>query len=58
MMTGQILGGASPMAAIEYQICIMICIFVAMVIASILNIYLSLPLAFDQYKRLKHDIFK
>jgi putative ABC transport system permease protein len=58
MMTGQILGGASPLAAIEYQICIMMCIFVAMVIASTLNIYLSLPLAFDQYKRLKPGIFK
>ncbi|VGO12294.1 putative iron export permease protein FetB [Pontiella desulfatans] len=58
MMTGQILGGAMPMAAIKYQIGIMICIFTAMVIAAMVNILLSLPVAFDDYQRLKTDIFQ
>ncbi|HEY5621299.1 MAG TPA: ABC transporter permease [Pontiella sp.] len=57
MMTGQILGGAMPMEAIKYQIGIMICIFTAMVVAATLNILLSLPAAFDDYQRLKPEIF-
>jgi putative ABC transport system permease protein len=58
MMTGQILGGAMPMEAIKYQIGIMICIFVAMVTAALLNILLSLPVAFDDHQRLKQEIFQ
>lgn len=58
MMTGQILGGAMPMAAIKYQIGIMICIFTAMVIAALVNILLSLPVAFDDHQRLRQDIFQ
>ncbi len=58
MMTGQILGGAMPMEAIKYQIGIMICIFTAMVLAALLNILLSLPVAFDDYQRLKQNIFQ
>jgi putative ABC transport system permease protein len=57
MMTGQILGGAMPITAIKYQIGIMICIFVAMAIAALLNILLSLPIAFDDHQRLNQDIF-
>lgn len=58
MMTGQILGGAMPMPAIKYQIGIMICIFTAMVIAALVNILLSLPVAFDDHQRLKPEIFQ
>lgn len=58
MMTGQILGGAMPMAAIKYQIGIMICIFTAMVIAALVNILLSLPVAFDDHQRLRQEIFQ
>jgi len=58
MMTGQILGGAMPVEAIKYQIGIMICIFTAMVIAAMLNILLSLPVAFDDHQRLNADIFR
>ncbi|MEI6890987.1 MAG: ABC transporter permease [Pontiella sp.] len=58
MMTGQILGGAMPMAAIKYQIGIMLGIFVAMVIAAVLNILLSLRVAFDDFQRLKPEIFQ
>ena len=57
MMTGQILGGALPMAAIKYQIGIMFCIFTAMVIAAMVNILLSLPVAFDDHQRLKPEVF-
>ena len=57
MMTGQILGGAMPVEAIKYQVGIMICIFTSMVIAAIVNILLSLPIAFDEYQRLKTSIF-
>ncbi len=56
MMTGQILGGALPMEAIKYQIGIMICIFTSMVLAAIVNIQLSLSVAFDDQQRLKQDI--
>jgi putative ABC transport system permease protein len=58
MMTGQILGGAMPMQAIKYQIGIMVCIFTAMVLASLINILLSLPIAFDDHQRLEQDIFQ
>jgi putative ABC transport system permease protein len=57
MMTGQILGGAMPMESIKYQIGIMICIFTSMVIAALVNILLSLSIAFDDHQRLKPDIF-
>lgn len=57
MMTGQILGGAMPITAIKYQIGIMICIFVAMSIAALMNILLSLSVAFDDYQRLRPEIF-
>jgi putative ABC transport system permease protein len=57
MMTGQILGGASPATAIKYQIGIMICIFTAMVVASLVNILLSLSIAFDSHQRLKLGVF-
>jgi putative ABC transport system permease protein len=57
MMTGQILGGAMPMEAIQYQIGIMICIFTAMVLAAPINILLSLPIAFDDHQRLQAEIF-
>jgi putative ABC transport system permease protein len=58
MMTGQILGGAMPQEAIKYQIAIMICIFSAMMISSSANIFLSLPVAFDKFHRLKKKIFR
>ncbi|GAM66676.1 ybbM seven transmembrane helix protein [Vibrio sp. JCM 19236] len=42
MMTGQILGGASPMVAIKYQLMIMIAIFVVMNISVTISLQLSL----------------
>lgn len=58
MMTGQILGGSSPMVAISYQIAIMIMIFVSMTLSTFLNLHLSKFFAFDSFGMLKEDIFK
>ncbi|MCP3968572.1 MAG: ABC transporter permease [Lentisphaerae bacterium] len=57
MMTGQILGGASPTTAIKYQIAIMICIFCSMLVSSALNILFTRKYAFDEYGMLRQDIF-
>lgn len=58
MMTGVILGGASPMIAIKYQIAIMIAIFSSTAISAILAIFFSLGISFDEYGILKAIIFK
>jgi len=57
MMTGQILGGAVPVVAIQYQIGIMICIFTVMTLSSYLNIKLTTTRAFDEYGMLRDDVF-
>lgn len=57
MMTGQILGGSSPMVAISYQIAIMIMILVAMSLSTFLNLYLSKIFAFDGFGLLRKDVF-
>ena len=57
MMTGQILGGSSPMVAIKYQIAIMISIFSAMVISSTLSLIFTRKIAFNDYGMLKQQIF-
>lgn len=49
MMTGQILGGTSPMQAIKYQILIVIAIFVAGVITVFLSLSVSKGFVFDEY---------
>lgn len=58
MMTGVILGGASPMVAIKYQIAIMTAIFSSAAISAILAIFFSLGISFDEYGILKAIIFK
>lgn len=58
MMTGQMLGGSLPFTAIKYQIAIMVCIFVASALACILNIRFSMLRAFDDYDRLREDLFR
>lgn len=49
MMTGQMLGGSSPMVAIKYQIAIMIAIFTCTVTSISLFLYTSARLCFDAY---------
>jgi putative ABC transport system permease protein len=56
MMTGQILGGSEPWLAVKYQIAIMICIFTSTTIACIINLKLSLTIAFNAFDVLKDDV--
>jgi putative ABC transport system permease protein len=56
MMTGQILGGGEPWLAVKYQIAIMLCIFASTTLASILNLRLSLNIAFNEFDVLREDI--
>lgn len=58
MMTGQILGGATPVTAIKYQIAIMIAIFVILGIAVTLAILLTLRASFDAYGVMRGDVFR
>ena len=53
MMTGQILGGSEPLIAVKYQIAIMISIFTSTTIATVINLRLSLNMAFNDYDGLK-----
>ncbi|KPJ83243.1 MAG: ABC transporter permease [Spirochaetes bacterium DG_61] len=58
MMTGQILGGSTPIVAIKYQIGIMIAIFTAITLTTVLNLLMSLKIAFNDYSILRRDFFK
>jgi UDP-glucose/iron transport system permease protein len=58
MMTGQILGGASPMVAIKYQIAIILAIYVATELSTLLVIFFSLRRGFDRFGFLRMSIFK
>lgn len=58
MMTGQILGGVSPVLAIKYQIAIMIAIFTATTIAVNVTIMLTMGTCFDAYGMLRRKIFQ
>lgn len=58
MMTGVILGGASPMTAIKYQIAIMIAIFSGTSITVFLAIWLTIRTSFDSYGILDRGIYK
>lgn len=57
MMTGQILGGASPAVAIQYQVMIMAGIFVTSTISTFLGIIFSIIPSIDACGRLRKDIF-
>ena len=57
MMTGQILGGMTPLTAVVYQIMIMTAITVSTVISTILTLLLSLKIGFDSMGLLKSSIF-
>jgi len=58
MMTGQMLGGASPLVATKYQIAIMTAIFATMTIGTVMAILLSVRPAFDDWGILKKEIFR
>ena len=58
MMTGQILGGASPETAIKYQIAIVLAIFTAITVSVSLSIFMTSRKAFNPYGVLRNDYFK
>ena len=58
MMTGVILGGASPAIAIKYQIVIMICIFSGTAITVALGLWLTAKRGFTPYGVLDRTIFR
>jgi len=57
MMTGVILGGASPAVAIKYQIMIMIAIVVSTIASVVLTILMTIHVCFTEYGILDHNIF-
>lgn len=58
MMTGQILGGVTPILAIKYQITIMIVIFVSTVMSTTFCILSTVQTAFDEYGLVRKEIYK
>ncbi len=56
MMTGQILGGASPLVAIKYQIAIMIA-NVSTLLSTTLSILISFRTAFDEYGLVNKELY-
>ena len=57
MMTGVILGGASPVVAIKYQIMIMIAIVVSTISSVFLTIVMTRAICFNKYGILREDLF-
>ena len=57
MMTGVILGGASPEVAIKYQIMIMIAIVVSTITSVVLTILMTLRVCFNRYGVLRREVF-
>ncbi len=57
MMTGVILGGASPEVAIKYQIMIMISIVTSTIISVLLTILITTRVCFSKFGTLRKDIF-
>lgn len=53
MMTGQILGGASPAIAIKYQVMIMLAIFVGCTMILVISILFSNFFVFDAYDNIR-----
>jgi len=58
MMSGQILGGSSPLVAIKYQITIMIAIFVSLNISVSLTLLFSIRSSFDGFGILSEHVFR
>jgi len=57
MMTGVILGGASPTVAVKYQIMIMIAIVVSTITSVFLTIIMTIRVCFSKGGVLKQDVF-
>ncbi|MEM7010558.1 MAG: ABC transporter permease [Verrucomicrobiota bacterium] len=57
MMTGQMLGGSTPLVAIKYQIAIMLAIFSTQIFGMSLGVLLSYRTAFNDYGVLRREVF-
>jgi putative ABC transport system permease protein len=58
LMTGQIISGVSPVAAIKYQIAIVIAIFASMAGSVALAMLFSMAKGFDRFGRLREGVFR
>jgi putative ABC transport system permease protein len=58
MMTGQILGGSTPVTAIKYQIMIMLAIFGGCTINLLSSIVLSNLFVFDKFGTFREEVLK
>jgi putative ABC transport system permease protein len=58
MMTGQILGGSSPLVAVKYQIAIMVAIAVALTMSTALTILMTLRVSFSDTGTLRNAVFQ
>lgn len=58
MMTGQIIGGSSPLVAVKYQIAIMIAIFTAVTVSVGISILMTLKFSFHENGILKKQVFR
>ncbi len=58
MMTGQILGGSTPLVAIKYQIAIMLAIFTSMCISTTIAVFLAARKSFNLMGMLKGGVWK
>lgn len=58
MMTGQILGGVSPILAIKYQIAIMLLIYITRIVGVYLLLKFTINISFDKYGVLKKNIWE
>ncbi|WP_340818956.1 ABC transporter permease [Methanolobus sp. WCC4] len=58
MMTGQILAGASPLVAIEYQIAIMIAIYVSTTVNVLLGVLVLMYRGFDEYGMFRKELLR
>ena len=56
MMTGQILGGASPLVAVKYQIMIMTAIYVSAALSVYLGLHFTIRAAFDHFDRVNESV--
>lgn len=58
MMTGQILGGVSPILAIKYQISIMVALYVSTSMSTTFSILSTIRTTFDEYGLVKKEIYR
>jgi len=58
MMTGQILSGSEPWLAVKYQIAIIICIFTSTTIGTLVNLALSVKIAFNEFDVLREGVIR